>query len=174
MVTWYSPASPLICFLDLRRASTIKSGDDLSLDSLEFVFLALTDSPFEIEDWIRRNRAIICSWSDALDFLPLDDVCGVSFSSSFILLKAELLRGGLPPRLLFPSDLKHEALSKGKSFWKWKSEGPSAISAKFNKLHQKMISQSVIHKTLGPNKHKKPKKKMMISKPQWWLVRRKW
>lgn len=160
MVTWYSPASPLICFLDLLRASTIKSGDDLSLDSLEFVFLALTDSPFEIEDWIRRNRAIICSWSDVLDFLPLDDVCGVSFSSSFILLEAELLWGG-PPRLLFPSDLMHEALSKGKSFWKWKSEGPSAISAKFNKLHQKMISQSVVHKTLGPNKHKKLKKK-------WW------
>lgn len=146
---WHLPASPFICFLDLRRTSRTDSGEVLSSDKLEFL-LVFTDSSFEIADWIRRNIAMISSWLDELDFSPLDD-WGVSFSSSDVLLEAELLQGGL--RLPFSSDLMLETVNWWKSFGESNSEGLSAVSAKFKKLHQKMIFQSLFIKRAGQKHH---------------------
>ena len=137
------------CFLDWRRISKTDSADVLSTDESEILFLVPRDSPFEIEDCIRLKRAIISSWLDDSDNLPSDDG-GVLFLSPFsVLPEIWFLREGRP--LLFPSDFMLEMVNGRRSLREAKGENPSAVSAKFNKLHQRLIPQFVVHNVFRPS-----------------------
>lgn len=112
---------------------------DLSSDELKLSDLALPGLPLEIEDCILLNRAIISSLLDDLGALMARD--DFSFSSISLLPGAllELFFGPLP--FVLPSDVMLERVGLSEL----KGIDLSAISAKFNKLHQQMIPQFLVY-----------------------------
>lgn len=120
----------------------------LPSDGMRSLFFMLTGSPCDIEDWICLKRAIISSWLEELNALPSDNWVLWFPSPFFVLPASDPFWGGRP--LLLSSDLMLTMVNFWGLFWEAKSEVQSAISAKLNKLHQRMISQSVISKISGP------------------------
>ena len=105
----YPSRLPFVSFVEWRRTSKMELVGEFSLDLLAFFFLVAVDSPFEIEDCIRLNKAIISAWLDDIGCFLSEDWDFESSSSFSVLPGAELFRGGLP--LLLPSDFMLETLN---------------------------------------------------------------
>ena len=115
-----------------------EAADFFSLELFWLLLLETVDPPLEIEYCILLKSSMISSRPEGLGVSSSDGERSFSLPAFSVPSEGMFLRAR---PLLFPSALMFEQKGWSKVRWEARSRAPSAISAKFNQLHQKMIPQ---------------------------------